>query len=61
MDKKKRAPNIDALLQKLEDFLDEIPSGADDEVNWEELAERKETAQRALDLLTETVKETTGT
>jgi len=60
MDRQKRVPNIDALLQKIEDFLDELPAGEDDNVNWEELAERKKTAQRALDLLNETLKETGG-
>jgi hypothetical protein len=57
MDKKKRVPNIDALLQKIEDFLEEMPTGEDDNVNWEELSERKKTAQRALDLLDKILKE----
>jgi hypothetical protein len=34
-----------------------MPTGEDDNVNWEELSERKKTAQRALDLLDKILKE----
>lgn len=57
MDNEKRVPNINALLQKISEYIEEMPSGRDDKVDWEELAERKETAQRALSLLRKTLKE----
>lgn len=60
MKQKKRDPNINALLEKIGEFLEEMPSGENDNVNWEELSERKKTAQRALDLLYKTLKESEG-
>ena len=56
MDDNKRVPNINALLQKITEYMEEMPSADDDKVDWEELAERKRTAQRALTLLNETLK-----
>ncbi|MCK5056893.1 MAG: hypothetical protein KAT34_09575 [Candidatus Aminicenantes bacterium] len=56
MDNRKRTPNINALLQKITEYMEEMPSGENDKVDWEELAERKKTAQRALTLLNETLK-----
>ena len=55
MDDNKRIPNINALLHKISEYMEEIPSGEGDRVDWEELAERKNTAQRALSLLRETL------
>ena len=55
MENKKRVPNVNALLQKITEYLEEMPSPDDDKVDWEELAERKKTAQRALSLLQETL------
>lgn len=55
MDDKKRVPNINALLQKITEYMEEMPSGENDKLDWEELGERKKTAQRALILLQETL------
>ena len=55
MDDKKRVPNMNALLHKISEYMEEMPSGEGDKVDWEELAERKKTAQRALALLRDTL------
>jgi hypothetical protein len=46
--------NIDPIVTRLKDFVDAVPSGEEDNVNWKELGELRHAAEMSLDELSKT-------
>jgi hypothetical protein len=46
--------NITPIVTKLKDFVDAVPSGEEDKVNWKELGELRHAATMSLDELSKT-------
>ncbi len=44
--------NMNVLLEKIEEFLETVPADGNEQVDWDELATRKQNARISLDLLT---------
>ena len=51
MSNQEKIPNVHVLLEKIEDFVDSVPSEQNDKIDWYNLKQQKEGARLALNNL----------